>query len=102
MLINEDKRIEQVCKLHDDATQKAMRPDLVWEATNEDGKNCWQLTEITCPWSWMDHDGETLQKAYNKKVGKYDQLRREIAEAYPGKPVNQFTIVVSATGAFMK
>jgi hypothetical protein len=50
----------------------------------------------------MDHDGETLQKAYNKKVGKYDQLRREIAEAYPGRPVNQYTIVVSATGAFMK
>jgi hypothetical protein len=94
MQINEDKRIEQVCKLHDDATQKAMRPDLVWEATNEDGKNCWQLTEITCPWSWMDHDGETLQKAYDKKVGKYDQLRREIAEAYPGRPVNQYTIVV--------
>jgi hypothetical protein len=102
MQINEDKRIETVCKLHDDATQKAMRPDLVWEATNEDGKNCCQLTEITCPWSWMDHDGETLQKAYNKKVGKYDQSRREIGEAYPGRPVNQFTIVVSATGAFMK
>jgi hypothetical protein len=50
----------------------------------------------------VDHDGETLQKAYNKKVGKYDQLRREIAEAYPGRPVNQYTIVVSATGAFMK
>jgi hypothetical protein len=50
----------------------------------------------------MDHDGVTLQKAYNKKVGKYDQLRREIAEAYPGRPVNQYTIVVSATGAFMK
>jgi hypothetical protein len=102
MQINEDKRIETVCKLHDTATQKAMRPDLVWESTNEDGKNCWQLTEITCPWSWMDHDGETLQKAYNKKVGKYDQLRREIAEVYPGRPVNQYTIVVSATGAFMK
>jgi hypothetical protein len=35
-------------------------------------------------------------------VNKYDQLRREIAEAYPGRPVNQYTIVVSATGAFMK
>jgi hypothetical protein len=102
MQINEDKRMEAVCALHDDATQKAMRPDLVWESTNEDGKNCRQLTEITCPWSWMDHDGETLQKAYNKKVGKYDQLRREIAEADPGRPVNQYTIVVSATGAFVK
>jgi hypothetical protein len=46
--------------------------------------------------------GETLQRADNKKVGKYDQLRREIAEADPGRPVNQYTIVVSATGAFMK
>jgi hypothetical protein len=60
------------------------------------------LIEITCPWSWVDQDGETLQKAYNKKVGKYDQLRREISKAYPERPVNQFTIVVSATGAFMK
>jgi hypothetical protein len=42
---------------------------------------------------------------FNKQfvlVGKYDQLRREISEAYPERPVNQFTIVVSATGAFMK
>jgi hypothetical protein len=95
MKINEDKCIEPICKLHDDATQRAMRPDLVWESTNEDGKNCWQSTEITCPWSWVDHDGETLQKEYNNRVGKYDQLRREIAEAYPERPVNQFTIVVN-------
>jgi hypothetical protein len=47
MKINEDKRIETICKLHDDATQKAMRPALVWAGTNEDGGNCWQLTEIT-------------------------------------------------------
>jgi hypothetical protein len=99
--INEDKRIMRVCALHDDATEKAMRPDLVCKATNEDGKNYWQLVEITCPWNWVDQDGETLQKAYNKKIGKYDQLRREISEAYQERPVNQFTVAVSATGAFM-
>jgi hypothetical protein len=70
MQINEDKRIEHVCHLYDDATQKAIRPDLALENTNEENKICWQLVEITCPWSWIDHDGETLKKAYGKKVGK--------------------------------
>jgi hypothetical protein len=102
MKINGDKRIETICALPDHATQKAIRPDLVWEATNENGKNSWQLTDITCRWSWVDHDWETLQKAYNKKVGKYDQLGREISEADSERPVNQFIVVVSATGAFMK
>jgi hypothetical protein len=79
-----------------------MRLDLVWEATNEDGKNGWQLAEVICPWAWIAHDGETLEKVYEKRLGKYDQLRREISEAYPGHPVVQSTIVVAATGVFMK
>jgi hypothetical protein len=52
-----------------------MRTDVVWEGRNEEGCNGWQLVEITCPWAWIDHDGETLEKAYKKKLGKYDQLR---------------------------
>jgi hypothetical protein len=79
-----------------------MRSDLVWEATNEDGKDGWQLVEVTCPWAWIDHDGETLEKAYKKKVGKFDQLRREIKEVCPRIEVIQSTIVVGATGAFVK
>jgi hypothetical protein len=43
-----------------------------------------------------------LEKAYRKKSGKHDQLRRETSKTYPGKPVTKSTIVVSATGAFMK
>jgi hypothetical protein len=93
MKINDDQRIENASQLHDDATQKAMRPGLVLESTNDDDKLCWQLVEVTCPWSWIDHDGETLKKAY-------DQLRREIKGATI--MVSQATIVVSATGAFMK
>jgi hypothetical protein len=58
--------------------------------------------EVICPWAWIHNDGEILEKAYEKKDGKYDQLRRETSEAYPGKPVVQSTIVVSEAGAFMK
>jgi hypothetical protein len=69
MKVSEDERIGHVCSLHDDVTQKSTRPDLVWEDTNEDQKNGWQLVEVTCPWAWNDHDGETLAKAYKKKIG---------------------------------
>jgi hypothetical protein len=37
-----------------------------------------------------------------KKVGKDDQFRREISEAYPGKPVEQPTITVSPTAEFIQ
>jgi hypothetical protein len=83
MKVIEAKRIEHVCALHDDATQQAMRPDLVWEATNKDGKNGWQFVEVACPWAWLDHEGETLEKEYKEKVGKCDQLRRGIKETHP-------------------
>jgi hypothetical protein len=43
-----------------------------------------------------------LPNAYKRKVGKYGQLRSEIVEAYPDRPANQFTMVVSAKGAFLK
>jgi hypothetical protein len=102
MKISEDKRIEHVCALHDDATQKAMRLGLAWEATKEEGRNWWQLVEVTCPCAWIDQDGETLEKAYKNKVGMYDQLRRKISEACLGMEVTQSTIVVGATGVFRK
>jgi hypothetical protein len=100
--MSEDKTIEHVCHLYDGATQKAMRRYSVWESTNDEYKRTWQLAEITCPWAWADHNGEIFEKSYMKKVGKYDQIRREISETYPGKPVEPSTIVVSATGATMK
>jgi hypothetical protein len=102
MKINEDKGIQSVRALRDDATQKAMRPDLVWDATNEEWKNGWQLVEVTRPWAWIDHDGETLEKACKKRVGKYDQLRREIKEAYARMEALPSTIVAGATGVFLK
>jgi hypothetical protein len=79
-----------------------MPPDLVWEPTDENGKLGWQLVEVTCPWALIDHNGETLEKAHEKKVGKYDQSRPETSETYPGRPVTQSSIVVSATGSSMK
>jgi hypothetical protein len=58
------------------STQKVKRPDLVYESMNpENGKMKWELVEIAWLWPRIDHDGETLEKAYRKKVGKYDILR---------------------------
>jgi hypothetical protein len=51
LAISEDKRIDHVCHLHDDATQNAMRPDLVWESANENGKLGYQLVEVISPWA---------------------------------------------------
>jgi hypothetical protein len=58
--------------------------------------------EIICPWRWVDDDGETLEKSYRKKVGRYDILRQEFSHTYPNQKVDQTTIVVRATGVFHK
>jgi hypothetical protein len=55
--ISEDKRIEHVCHLHNGATQKSVRPDLVWESSDKEGNFGWKFIGITCPWAWIDHDG---------------------------------------------
>jgi hypothetical protein len=103
MKINENKAIATSCKRLSTSTQKFKRPDLVFESVNpETGKMKWELVEITCPWPWIDYDGETLEKAYRKKAGKYDVLRADLAREYPNQEVEQTAIVVGATGVFHK
>jgi hypothetical protein len=103
MKIHEDMQIEHMCHLHDTATQQALRPDLVYGTTDKDThKLTWELVEITCPWPWTDNDVETLEKAYRKMAGKYDQLRQELAEAHLEPKIEQATIVSGANGVFHK
>jgi hypothetical protein len=83
MKINENKAIATVCKRMSTSTQKFKRPDLVFESVNpETGKLKWELVEITCPWPWIDDDGETLEKAFRKKVGKYNILRADLKREF--------------------
>jgi predicted metalloenzyme YecM len=63
----------------------------------ETGESKWELVEITFPWPWIDFDGQTLEKAYRKKVSKYDVLRQELKKEYPHGELEQVTIVVCAT-----
>jgi hypothetical protein len=101
--INENKAIQTACDEMSTSTERFKRPDLVYESVNpETGNTKWQLVEITCPWPWIDYDGETLEKAYRKKVGKYDRLRADLKRPYPKQEVEQATIVVGATGVFHK
>jgi hypothetical protein len=66
----------------DRATRKFKRPDLVFKSTDKDTDRIkWELVEIACPWPRVDYDGEELEKSYGKKVGKYDTLRHELAQA---------------------
>jgi hypothetical protein len=103
MKINENKAIATACKRMSTSTQKFKRPDLVYESINpETGKTKWELVEIACSWPWIDYDGETLEKAYRKKVGKYDILRADLKREYPNEEVEQATIVGGATGVFHK
>jgi hypothetical protein len=98
---NENKAIATACKRMSTSPQKFKRPDLVFESVNpETGKMKWELVEITCP--WIDYDGETLEKAFRKKVGKYDILRADLKREYPNQDVEPATIVVEATGVFHK
>jgi hypothetical protein len=99
--INENKAIATACARMSTSSQKFKRPDLVYESPNpETGKSKWELVEITCPWPWIDYDSETLEKAYRKKVEKYDILRQDLKREYPDQEVEQVTIVVGATGVF--
>jgi hypothetical protein len=61
-----------------------------------------QLVEVTCLWPWIDYDGETLEKAYRKKVAKHGILRADLKREYPNQEVDQATIVVGGTGVFHK
>jgi hypothetical protein len=103
MKINENKAITTACKRMSTSSQKFKRPDVVFESVNpETGKMKWKLVEITCPWPLIDYDGETLEKAFRKKVGKYDILRADLKREYQNQEVEQTTIVVGATGVFHK
>jgi hypothetical protein len=103
MKINENKGIQITCQLMSAASQWFKSPDPVYELVNpKTGKSKWELVEITCPWPWIDFDGETLEKAYQKRVAKYDVLRNEPKKEYPHQGVEQATIVVDATGVFHK
>jgi hypothetical protein len=83
------------------ATQRFRRSDPVYESVNpETGKMKWELVEITCPWPWIDDDGETLEKAYRKNLNKDDVLRQELKKEYPHQEVEQGTIMVGATAVF--
>jgi hypothetical protein len=101
--INENKATRTARARMSISTQKSRRPDLVYESLNlENGGMKWKLVEITCPWPWIDYDGETLEKAYRKKVDKYDVLRADFKRDYPNQEVEEATIVVGATGVFHK
>jgi hypothetical protein len=39
-----------------------------------------KLEEITCPWPWIDFDGETLERAYRKKVTKFNGETQTITD----------------------
>jgi hypothetical protein len=96
--INEHKAIKTACERMSTSSQRFKRPDLVYESINpETEKMKWELAEATCPWPWIDYDGETLEKAYRKKVGKYNILRQDLKREYPNQEVEQATIVVGAT-----
>jgi hypothetical protein len=83
-------------------TPRPKRPDLLHDSVDSNGKSVMKLVEVTCPWPRIDYDGETLQKAYRKKVGKYDPLIAEPEKVYPNQKVEQATIVFGATGVFHK
>jgi hypothetical protein len=83
--------------------QHFKRKDLVCESVNpEIGRMKWKLIEITCPWPAIDYDGDPLEKAYRKKVGKYDFLRQELKKEYPQQEVEQATIVVLTAAVLHK
>jgi hypothetical protein len=52
----------------------------------------WELFEITCPWTWVGYDGETLERAHRKKVGMDDPLRAELEQGYPYQKVEPVTM----------
>jgi hypothetical protein len=100
--IRDDDRIAEICGGFTDEEGARKRPDLTYESfVREKGKQLkyFNMTEITCPWSWED----SLEKAYMRKLEKYEPIRVLMQQRCPEyNDVRLNVIVVSPSGVFLQ
>jgi hypothetical protein len=78
--IQDDKRVADICAcFKDDEGNALKRPDLMYETSVQKKgrtKRFSDRTETTCPWSWEG----SLERAYMKKLEKYEPIRMKMQQ----------------------
>ena len=78
---------------HIDPEYSDLKPDIVaWD------KDKIILVEFSCPYANVGRNGNTLEKVYNEKQKKYENLVKECKDTYK-KEVSLYVIIVSSLGA---
>jgi hypothetical protein len=100
--IQDDRRVADICAGFTDEDGALKRPDLMYESfAQKKGKTrkYYNLTEITCPWAW----GDSLERAYMKKLEKYEPVRVRMQQLDPSYDDVRLNItVVSPSGVFLQ
>jgi hypothetical protein len=99
--IRDDERIAEICAGFTTEEGRLKRPDLMYESfVQRRGKTLkyFNMTEITCPWSWED----SLERAYMKKVKKYEPVGVLMQQRSNYDDVRLNIIVVSPSGVFLQ
>jgi hypothetical protein len=74
-----------------------LKPDLVF--TQKDGQNqTIELIEFSCPYGYVSHGHQTLEKVYHDKLHKYEPLAYELRRITHQK-VRVTAVIVSSMGA---
>jgi hypothetical protein len=77
-----------------------LRPDLVF--THEiNGQKVTEIIEISCPYGYMSHGENTLQRTFTQKEEKYRRLAAEVEQLRQHK-ARVTPIIVSSMGAIFK
>jgi hypothetical protein len=88
---------------------KALRPDMIFEQRDrsprrreereEEGEQTiTEIIEFSCPYGCISHGRDTLEKTYEAKRAKYEELARALSNIRHEK-VRMMAIIVSAMGA---
>jgi hypothetical protein len=76
---------------------KELRPDSVFDRM-ENGRRVTELIEVTCPYGYISHEVDTLERAFEEKKAKYRDLSIVLSEQLNHK-VRLTPVVVSSMGA---
>jgi hypothetical protein len=58
---------------------RALRPDLVFQRT-DNGRQITEIIEVSCPYGYISHEADTLNRAFEEKNAKYRDLSNTLSQ----------------------
>jgi hypothetical protein len=98
VVIRDDEQVKKICAKLSNEEGALKRPDLMYISTvprrNSRPRRILNLTEITSSWPWKD----SLDRAYEKKLEKYEPIRVRIQKGGDYDDVKLHVIIATPTG----